>query len=187
MTRLSLGGRSIKGKSKSPLKVDKRKGMESKSLSIRPAVASDLESLHQLEVECFGGSALPLSQMRWLLESQGENPAFTVRVAHERQNPSHPQGFICWKRREDPIAPGYEILDLSVGKLFREERIEHALLADLIETGTRECSLGISVNVARSNFAAAAFYLSHAFQLAHSVEKYYADGSAMEVFVKRLR
>jgi ribosomal protein S18 acetylase RimI-like enzyme len=65
--------------------------------------------------------------------------------------------------------------------------VEHALLAEVIESGTREKMIGISVNVPRSNLAAAAFYLSHAFNLAHVVERYYDDGSAMEVFVKRLR
>lgn len=161
--------------------------MDPRSPVIRQARPSDLDSLHRLETECFGGSALPISQMRWLLESQGENPAFVVRVAHEADRPEELLGFICWKRRDDDLTPGYDILDLSVGKLYREERVEHALLAHLIETGTQEKMLGISVNVARSNLAAAAFYLSHAFNLAHSVERYYADGSAMEVFVKRLR
>jgi ribosomal protein S18 acetylase RimI-like enzyme len=160
--------------------------MNAKPFAIRPALSADLDALHRLEVECMGGSALPLAQFRWLLEGQGSDPAFFVRVAFE-ESEGDPVGFIVWKRKDDSEAPTYEILDLSVGTHFREERVEHALLAEVIESGTREKMIGISVNVPRSNLAAAAFYLSHAFNLAHVVERYYDDGSAMEVFVKRLR
>lgn len=161
--------------------------MNSKAIAIRPARLSDLDALHRLEAECVGGGAVPLSQMRWLLEGQGENPSFTVQIAVDAAAGNEPMGFICWKKREDPQTPSYEILNLSVGKLYREERVEHALLAFAIEAGTCEGMIGISVNVPRANMAAAAFYLSHAFNPGHTVERYYADGSAMEVFVKRLK
>jgi ribosomal protein S18 acetylase RimI-like enzyme len=160
--------------------------MNSDLFKIRPALLSDLDILHRLEVECVGGTALPVSQLRWLLEGQGESPAFVVHVAHDIGTPEEPIGFVCWKKREDAHTPSYEILNLSVGKLRREERVEHALLADVIENGTRERMVGISVNVPRSNMPAAAFYLSHAFNVGHNVERYYEDGSAMEVLVKRL-
>ncbi len=161
--------------------------MNSPAILVRPARPADLEALHRLEVECMGGTALPKPQLRWLLESQGPNPAFSIHVAHEAKSEDAPIGFVCWKKRDDAITPGYDILDLSVGKLHRDERVEHALIAELVETATRERMIGISVNVPRSNLAAAAFYLSHAFNVAHSVERYYADGSAMEIFVKRLK
>lgn len=156
-------------------------------IAIRQAVTADLDHLHRLEVECVGGTALPLSQMRWLLESQGENPTFVIRVAHERDRPEELIGFICWKNRPDPHTPAVEILVLSVGKYFREEHVEHALLADAIEFATKAGMIGMSVNVPRSNLAAAAFYLSHAFNVGHTVERYYQDGSAMEVLMKRLK
>jgi ribosomal protein S18 acetylase RimI-like enzyme len=161
--------------------------MGPRSILTRPARPDDLTSLHRLEVECVGGSALPLSQFRWLLESQGPDPAFILRVAHDWGSEREPIGFTVWRRRPDPVAPSYEILDLSVGKLFREERVEHALLSEIVESGTREGIVGISVNVPVANLAAAAFYLSHAFKPDHRVERYYSDGSAMEVFVKRLK
>jgi ribosomal protein S18 acetylase RimI-like enzyme len=161
--------------------------MKSLSIAIRAAASSDLESLNQLELECMGGTALPTSQMKWLLEGQGEDPAFFIRVAHEVEKPNELLGFICWKRRPDPLTPSYEILDLSVGKFYREERVEHALLTHSIESATAEGMIGMAVNVPRSNLAAAAFYLSHAFNVGHVVERYYDDGSAMEVFLKRLR
>jgi|GEM_PF-3223807 len=161
--------------------------MNSKPIAIRPAVVADLDPLHRLEVECVGGTAIPISQMKWLLEGQGGDPVFFIRVAHEDGSPEAPVGFIVWKRKPDPATPSYEILDLSVGKLFREERVEHALLGHAIESATKEGMIGMSVNVPRSNLPAAAFYLSHAFNLGHAVERYYEDGSAMEVFLKRIR
>jgi ribosomal protein S18 acetylase RimI-like enzyme len=161
--------------------------MDPNSITIRPGRVGDLDALHRLEVECVGGTAVPVSQLRWLLEGQGADPAFVVRVAHDRDSENEPIGFIVLKKRPDPVTPSYEILDLSVGKLFREERVEHALLAEVIESGTREGMIGISVNVPGTNLAAAAFYLSHAFTPGHKIERYYADGSAMEVFVKRLK
>jgi ribosomal protein S18 acetylase RimI-like enzyme len=157
------------------------------STPIRAAKLSDLDTLHRLDVESFGGSATPLAQLRWLLEGQGEDPIFFVRVAYEDTDEKSATGFICWKKKDDQATPSFEILTLSVGKNFRDERIEHALLADVIEFGTKEGMVGISVNVARSNLAAAAFYLSHNFQVGHLVPRYYGDGSDMEVFVKRLR
>ncbi|MBS1962748.1 MAG: GNAT family N-acetyltransferase [Bdellovibrionales bacterium] len=161
--------------------------MNSDAITIRPARVSDLDALHRLEVECVGGQALPPAQFRWLLESQGPDPSFIVRVAVDADRPDEPMGFICWKRKPDAAAPAYEILDLSVGKLYREERVEHALLADAIERATADEMFGIAVNVARANLAAAAFYLSHGFNVGHTVENYYADGTAMEVFLKRIR
>lgn len=161
--------------------------MNSDAILIRPARPADLDALHRLEVECVGGQALPPAQFRWLLENQGPNPAFLVRVAVAADQPDEPMGFICWKMKPDPVTPAYEILDLSVGKLFREERVEHALLAHAIESATAEKVIGIAVNVARANLAAAAFYLSHGFTVGHTVENYYADGTAMEVFLKRIR
>jgi ribosomal protein S18 acetylase RimI-like enzyme len=161
--------------------------MNSSAIYVRPARPADLDALYRLEVECMGGTALPESQWRWLLEGQGENPSFAIHVAHDAGSEKEPIGFVVWKKRSDDVSPGYDILDLSVGKLHRDERVEHALLADLIETGTREKMIGISVNLPRSNLPAAAFYLSHAFNLGHTVERYYEDGSAMEIFVKRLR
>ena len=125
--------------------------------------------------------------MRWLLENQGPEATFVVRVAHEAERPEELVGFICWKNRPDPHTPACEILNLSVGKNFREERVEHALLKDAVDVATKNGLIGMSVNLPRSNFAAAAFYLSHAFILGHTVERYYDDGSAMEVFMKRLK
>ena len=161
--------------------------MNSPTHVIRPALPSDLDAVHRLEVECMGGTALPLSQLRWLLEGQGTDPAFFIRVSHFEGQPGSLTGFVCWKKRVDAHTPGIEILDLSVGILHRDKRVEHALIAELVESATREGMIGISVNVPRSNLAAAAFYLSHAFNVAHTVERYYADGSAMEVLVKRLK
>lgn len=161
--------------------------MDSPTPNIRAAKLSDLDILHRLDVESFGGSATPLAQLRWLLEGQGENPIFFLRVAHEVDEVGSATGFICWKKKEEGGSPSYEILTLSVGKSFREERVEHALLSDVIHSGTKDGVVGISVNVARSNLAAAAFYLSHNFQVGHLVPRYYGDGSDMEVFVKRLR
>lgn len=161
--------------------------MNPESIAVRPARVADLDHLHRLEVECVGGTALPESQMKWLLENQGPDATFVVRVAHETGGSDEPIGFICWKNRPDPHTPACEILNLSVGKHYREERVEHALLADAISVATKGGLIGMSVNVPRSNLAAAAFYLSHAFNLGHAVERYYADGTAMEVFMKRLR
>ncbi len=159
----------------------------SPSTQIRGARLSDLDTLHRLDVESFGGSATPVAQLRWLLEGQGENPIFFVRVAYEAGDEKNATGFICWKRKDDQASPSFEILTLAVGKDFREERIEHALLSEVVAFGMKEGIVGISVNVARSNLAAAAFYLSHNFQVGHLVPRYYGDGSDMEVFVKRLR
>jgi ribosomal protein S18 acetylase RimI-like enzyme len=176
-----------KGKSKRPGKADMTGSMNAPSVPVRPARPEDFDAIHRLEVECMGGTALPQSQLRWLLESQGEDPAFLIRVAHLEGDPEFLTGFVCWKKRSDAVTPGYEILDLSVGTRHREDRIEHALLEDLVATAVREGMIGISVNVPRSNLAAAAFYLSYAFNVGHAVERYYADGTAMEIFVKRLK
>lgn len=161
--------------------------MNSAPIAIRPAQASDLDQLHRLEVECVGGTALPESQMKWLLQNQAPDATFVVRVAYEPERPDELVGFICWKNRPDPITPACEILNLSVGKNFRDERVEHSLLADAIDVAMKDGLIGMAVNVPRSNLPAAAFYLSHAFNLGHTVERYYEDGSAMEVFMKRLK
>ena len=156
-------------------------------VALRPAVAADHAQLHRLEVECVGGTALPESQMQWLLQNQAADATFVVRVAYETDSPDKPIGFIVWKNRPDPITPALEILNLSVGKNYREERVEHAILADAIDVATKQGLIGMAVNIPQSNMAAAAFYLSHAFNLGHTVERYYEDGAAMEVFMKRLK
>ena len=161
--------------------------MSSEKVALRPAVAADHTILHRLEVECVGGTALPESQMKWLLENQAPDATFVVRVAYDTDAPEMPIGFIVWKNRPDPHTPALEILNLSVGKNFREERVEHAILNDAIDLATKNGLIGMSVNIPRSNLAAAAFYLSHAFNVGYTVERYYEDGSAMEVFMKRLK
>ncbi len=161
--------------------------MSSSPHSIRPAEISDLTSLDRLEKECFGETGVAISQLRWLLEGQGESPAFFVRVAHDAADARSLLGFVCWKIKLDQEKPYFDILDLSVGKNFREERVEHDLIAEVFAAAGREGAIGVSVNVPQSNLAAAAFYLSLGFQLLHTVPKYYGDGGTMEVFVKRLK
>lgn len=155
---------------------------------IRPAQLSDLDLLRQIELECFGKSAVPLSQFRWLLEGQGEDRTFEIRVAVESgADRETVMGFVCWKVRRDLEKPAYEILDLSVGKNFREESVEHALVERVFEEAVRGNCIGISVNVPQTNLAAASFYLKCGFQLMHSVPKYYDDGTGMDVMVRRVR
>lgn len=157
-------------------------------MKIRAARASDLDQLRQIELECFGKSAVPLSQFRWLLESQGVDPTFEIRVAYEaNEGQETVMGFVCWKIRRELEKPAFEILDLSIGKNFREERVEHALVEEVYREAVRGDCLGISVNVPQSNPAAAAFYLGQEFLLAHTVAKYYEDGSGMDVLVRRVR
>ncbi len=154
---------------------------------IRPAEVSDLTSLQQLEKECFGQTGVPVSQLQWLLEGQGESPAFFIRVAYDAENTQSLLGFVCWKIKLDQEKPYFDILDLSVGKNFREERVEHALVESVFAAATTHGAIGVSVNVPRSNLAAAAFYLSLGFQVLHTVPGYYGDLGTMEVFVKRLK
>lgn len=154
---------------------------------IRSARVLDLQPLRQLEVECFGNSAVPLSQFQWLLEGQGEDPAFFLRVAVDAEDREELTGFVCWKKKQSEDVVYFEILDLSVGKNFRDERIEHELIAEVISEASLMGCLGVSVNVPHSNFAAAAFYLGLGFQIQHTVKKYYGDGTDMDVMVKRIR
>lgn len=155
--------------------------------SIRPADVSDLASLARLEKECFGATGVAIAQLRWLLEGQGDSPAFFVSVAHEASDPRALLGFVCWKMKLDQDKPYFDILDLSVGKNFREERVEHDLLEAVFASAGPVGAIGVSVNVPQTNMAAAAFYLSLGFQVLHTVPKYYADGGTMEVFAKRLK
>lgn len=154
---------------------------------IRAARAEDLEQIRQIDLECLGASAVPISQMKWLLEGQGENPAFSVRVVHEEAVDRNLLGFVCWKKKESDGSLYFEILDLSVGKNFRDERVEHSLIEKVIEEATAEKCMGISVNVPQSNLSATSFYLGLGFMIQHSVKKYYADGTDMDVLVKRIR
>lgn len=154
---------------------------------IRPANPDDLEQLRQIELECVGASGVPLAQMKWLLEGQGDDPAFYLRVAHDSEASTSVVGFVCWKRKTSQDALYLEILDLSVGKNYREEKIEHSLVAEVVREATRLQCLGVSVNVPSENMAAAAFYLSQEFMLSHTVKQYYGDGSDMDILVKRIR
>lgn len=154
---------------------------------IRNAEVADVDQLRQIDVECFGKSAVPMSQMKWLLESQGENPVFFVRVAHVLEQPRQVTGFICWKFKNEQQTPSFEILDLSVGKNFRDERIEDALVQHAVTEATAAGCIGISVNVPQSNIPACAFYLRIGFMIQHSVQKYYDDGTGMDVMVRRLK
>jgi ribosomal protein S18 acetylase RimI-like enzyme len=166
--------------------------MESAPHVIRIATIDDLDQLRKLEAETFGETGLPLAQLRWLLEGQGENPSFHLRVAFESDGAKgDPEdtllGFVCWKERRDENGLALEILDLSVGSSYRDERVEHALVDRVLEEARKDRALGVSVNVPQSNMAGAQFYLQQGFTLAHTVASYYADGSGMDVFLKRLR
>lgn len=154
---------------------------------IRNAEVKDVDQLRQINEECFGKSAVPMSQMKWLLEGQGENPVFFVRVAHQPELAEKVTGFICWKFKNEQQTPYFEILDLSVGKNFRDERIEDALVMRAVTEGTEAGCIGVSVNVPQSNLLACAFYLRNGFMIQHTAEKYYDDGTSMDVMVRRLK
>jgi ribosomal protein S18 acetylase RimI-like enzyme len=157
---------------------------------IRPGRIEDADRLREIDFECCGKSAVPLSQLRWLLEGQGEAPSFQVRVAyeHEEDGTEAIMGFVCWKVREQQDGQtAVEILDLSVGKNFREERVEHVLIDRVAEEATKDGRLGISVNVPQANVAAISFYLQLGFNVAHSVDHYYGDGTKMDVLVRRTK
>jgi ribosomal protein S18 acetylase RimI-like enzyme len=158
--------------------------------SIRPARVEDVERLREIDFECYGKSAVPHAQLRWLLEGQGKEPSFELRVAYEKEADESEtlMGFICWKVREQQDRQtSLEILDLSVGKNFREERIEHALVEVAVAEATKDGRLGVSVNVPQQNLPATSFYLQLGFVVAHSVERYYQNGTAMDVMVRRTR
>lgn len=158
------------------------------SIRIRSGQASDLDLLQAIERECFGASGLPLAQFRWLLESQGENPSFVVRLAVETGlDGENVMGFICWKIRNDPESPALEILDLSVGKNFRGERIEHVLVEEALREAAAGKAIGVCVNVPQANPFAGAFYSELGFTRAQSVDRYYQDGSGMDVMIRRVR
>lgn len=154
---------------------------------IRSAQAEDLQLLRKIEVECVGNSAVPMSQLQWLLEGQGEDPVFAVRVSLDAEDRGQLTGFVCWKKKQSEDAVYFEILNLSVGKNYRDERIEHELVAEVVREATLSKCLGVSVNVPHSNLAAASFYLGLGFQIQHTVKKYYSDGTDMDVMVKRIR
>lgn len=154
---------------------------------IRAARAEDLEQIRCIDLECLGASAVPLSQMKWLLEGQGDDPAFSVQVVHEETEDRSLLGFICWKKKESEGSLYFEILGLAVGKNFRDERIEHLLIDKVVAEATDRKCLGISVNVPHSNIAATAFYLGLGFMIQHTVKKYYDDGTDMDVMVKRVK
>jgi ribosomal protein S18 acetylase RimI-like enzyme len=154
---------------------------------IRSAQSHDLDQLRQIDVECFGKSALPVSQMKWLLEGQGESPAFFIRVAHDLEQFDRILGFICWKVKAELERSYFEILDLSVGREFRDENVEDALVMDAISAANDAGCIGITVNVPQANVHACAFYLRNGFQIQHTVKSYYDDGSSMDVMVRRLR
>lgn len=153
---------------------------------IRVAQVQDLQLLRQIEVECVGNSAVPMGQLQWLLEGQGEDPAFSVRVSMDAADRGVLTGFICWKKKLSLDALYFEILNLSVGKNYRDERIEHELVAEVVREAALSKCLGVSVNVPHSNLAAASFYLGLGFQIQHTVKKYYSDGTDMDVMVKRV-
>jgi ribosomal protein S18 acetylase RimI-like enzyme len=158
--------------------------------SIRPARVEDVDRLREIDFECYGKSAVPHAQLKWLLEGQGKEPSFELRVAYENDPDGSESlmGFICWKVREQQDRQtSIEILDLSVGKNFREERIEHALVELAVAEAKKDGRLGVSVNVPQENLAAMSFYLGLEFVVAHSVERYYQNGTAMDVLVRRTR
>src|SRR5688572_15955696 len=118
--------------------------MQSAEHAIRVARIDDLDQLRQLETECFGQTGLPLSQFQWLLEGQGENPSFQLRVAIDSKMQESAGandsllGFVCWKERREGPGLAFEILDLSVGTCYRDERVEHALIDRVIEEAGRD-------------------------------------------------
>ncbi|MBC7385063.1 MAG: GNAT family N-acetyltransferase [Cryobacterium sp.] len=155
--------------------------------SVRPARALDLDQLRQVNVECFGKSAVPLSQVKWLLEGQGDNPSFFVRVATETGKPDQVLGTVVWKLKQDQDSRYAEILDLAVGKNFRDEKVEYSLVESVVKEASERDCIGVVVNVPQANIQATAFYLHNVFQIQHTVQKYYDDGTPMDVMVRRLK
>ncbi len=155
--------------------------------SIRIAKPDDLAQIRQIDLECLGNTAVPMEQMKWLLEGQGNSPVFNIRVVHDEESATNLYGFICWKNKESEGSRYFEILSLSVGKNFRDESVEHSLVAKVIEEATELGCVAVTVNVPQNNISGVAFYLALGFNLQHSVKKYYDDGSDMDVLVKRIR
>lgn len=145
---------------------------------------TDLDEIHRIEVECFGRTGVPLSQLQWLLEKQGAEPSLFIAVALGSED-SKLKGFICWKQVKDTARNHLEIMDLGVGKIFRDQGVEDVLIDHLTQVAKIVKAQGLTVMVPAANIGAMQFYAKVGFFPQQSVDNVFS-GDRAEILTKRL-
>lgn len=153
-------------------------------IQTRAADLTDLQEIHRIEMECFGSTGVPISQLQWLLEKQGENPSLFIAVAFESEN-SELKGFICWKSVKDSVRNHFEILDLGVGKTFRDQGVENVLIEHISEVAKLSKAQGLTVMVPGANLGAMQFYARVGFFPQNKIDNIFMGDSA-EIMTKKI-
>lgn len=138
-------------------------------LKIRRANLSDLESIYQIEIECFYEDAFPLSYLKQFLK----DPRFITLVAILENKIV---GFIVGSiefLRDKNVGHVYSI---DVKPEYRRRGVGSCLLETieniLKKEGAEKCYLEVSVN----NITAIKFYLKHGYKFLEVLGDYYGYG-----------
>lgn len=153
-------------------------------IQTRAAEMTDLQQIHRIEMECFGNTGVPIAQLQWLLEKQGADPVLFIAVAYESEN-AELKGFICWKKVKDSARNHLEILDLGVGKNFRDERVENTLIEHLSEVAKISKAEGLTVMVPSANVGAMQFYARVGFFPQKPIDNIFM-GDRAEILTKKI-
>lgn len=143
-------------------------------VKILPVSREDLETIYEIELECFGGDAYPKYLFEYMLEKK-----YTVFLKAVVDNVI--AGFILatYQSRECTI------LTINVRKAYRNMGVGSILLKTLENEIVKKNVEKILLQVEVSNRVAVEFYLKRGYMISRLIKNYYGLGrDAYEAFKK---
>lgn len=143
--------------------------------AIRPMRGDDIDIVHQIECEC-SSTPWPLASLRFELT---ESPASRLFVAEGESGKI--AGYIAvWI-----VADEMHINNLAVAAGWRRRGVASSLLEFALDDARRAGAISATLEVRRSNTAAAELYRRHGFSEAGMRRDYYQDPTEDGIILSR--